>query len=234
MADGAVRAPEFPRDLVWLRPRQPRPLASFRGRFVLFDFWTFCCINCLHVLRELEDLEERYAEVLSVVGILSPKFPEEADPRKGCVPHDFLKELPISDSEGSIVTDTTMRHPRYRNVLAAGNTAAISVPKLGGIGHAEADIVGKQIALDVGQMDPERANEPLKPVVYCIGDMGDNLAFYIRSNSWFGGPDQLLKMGRIPFLLKMQYKNLFFRYRGKIPEWGLDASQFLAEKLFAT
>ncbi|MCL5799691.1 MAG: alkyl hydroperoxide reductase [Gammaproteobacteria bacterium] len=83
MTSGAVRAPEFPLDLVWLRPRKPRPLASFRGRFVLLDFWTFCCINCLHVLRELEDLEERYAEVLSVVGILSPKFPEEADPRKG-------------------------------------------------------------------------------------------------------------------------------------------------------
>lgn len=83
MASTTVRAPEFPPDLVWLRPRTPRSLASFRGRFLLLDFWTFCCINCLHVLPELTHLEERYADVLSVVGILSPKFPEEADPRKG-------------------------------------------------------------------------------------------------------------------------------------------------------
>lgn len=41
-------------------------------------------------------------------------------------------------------------------------------------------------------------------------------------------------MGRVPFPLKMQYKNLFLRYRGKIPEWGLDPSQLLAEKLFTT
>jgi DNA-binding beta-propeller fold protein YncE len=79
----ALRAPEFPPDLVWLRPRAPRTLASFRGRFLLLDFWTFCCINCLHVLPELARLEDRYGDVLSVVGILSPKFPEEADPRAG-------------------------------------------------------------------------------------------------------------------------------------------------------
>lgn len=149
------------------------------------------------------------------------------------VPHDFLKGLPISDSEGFVVTDATMRNPRYGNVFAAGDAAAITVPKLGGIGHAEAEVVGRQIALDVGRMAAAEANRPLEPVVYCIGDMGNNQAFYIRSNSWFGGPDQVLKMGHVPFLLKMQYKNLFFRKRGKIPDWGLDASQLLAEKLFA-
>ena len=28
-------------------------LSDLRGRFVLLDFWAFCCINCLHVLDEL-------------------------------------------------------------------------------------------------------------------------------------------------------------------------------------
>ena len=32
---------------------QALTLAGLRGRFVLLDFWTFCCINCLHVLDEL-------------------------------------------------------------------------------------------------------------------------------------------------------------------------------------
>jgi sulfide:quinone oxidoreductase len=31
----------------------------------------------------------------------------------------------------------------------------------------------------------------------------------------------------------MQYKNLFFKTRGKMPPWGLDAAELLAEKLFA-
>ncbi|MHB1567137.1 MAG: NAD(P)/FAD-dependent oxidoreductase [Acidiferrobacter sp.] len=149
------------------------------------------------------------------------------------VAHDFLKGLPISDSEGFVVTDVTMRNPSYPQVFAAGDAAAITVPKLGAIGHQECEIVGKQIAKDLGRMSAEEADKPLAPVVYCIGDMGHNKAFYIRSNSWFGGTEQILTMGRMPFLLKMQYKKLFFRRRGHMPGWGLDASQLLAEKVFA-
>jgi thiol-disulfide isomerase/thioredoxin len=55
-------------------------IADFRGRFVLLDFWTFCCINCLHVLDELREVEEKYADELVVVGVHSPKFEHEADP----------------------------------------------------------------------------------------------------------------------------------------------------------
>ncbi len=55
-------------------------LADFRGRFLLLDFWTYCCVNCLHVLDELRPLEERYAGELVVVGVHSPKFAHEADP----------------------------------------------------------------------------------------------------------------------------------------------------------
>ena len=44
------------------------------------DFWTFCCVNCLHVLDELRPLEERFGDVLTIVGVHSPKFEHEADP----------------------------------------------------------------------------------------------------------------------------------------------------------
>src|SRR4051812_48461258 len=37
----------------WVNTPAPHTLAEFRGRFVLLDFWTFCCINCMHVLPEL-------------------------------------------------------------------------------------------------------------------------------------------------------------------------------------
>ncbi|WP_127130325.1 NHL domain-containing thioredoxin family protein [Georgenia sp. SYP-B2076] len=55
-------------------------LADLRGKIVILDFWTFCCINCLHVLDELRELEERYRDVLVIVGVHSPKFVHEADP----------------------------------------------------------------------------------------------------------------------------------------------------------
>ena len=55
-------------------------ISDFRGRFLVLDFWTFCCVNCLHVLDEMRPLEEKYADELVVVGVHSPKFVHEADP----------------------------------------------------------------------------------------------------------------------------------------------------------
>lgn len=55
-------------------------LEDLRGKIVILDFWTFCCINCLHVLDELRPLEERFKDVLVTVGVHSPKFEHEADP----------------------------------------------------------------------------------------------------------------------------------------------------------
>src|SRR5690606_35902392 len=55
-------------------------LEALRGKIVILDFWTFCCINCLHVLDELRPLEEQYKDVLVTVGVHSPKFEHEADP----------------------------------------------------------------------------------------------------------------------------------------------------------
>ena len=52
-------------------------IESFRGRFLLLDFWTLCCVNCHHVLAELRELETTYADVLTVVGVHSPKFEHE-------------------------------------------------------------------------------------------------------------------------------------------------------------
>jgi len=55
-------------------------LADLRGKIVIIDFWTFCCVNCLHVLDELRELEEQHRDVLVIVGVHSPKFVHEADP----------------------------------------------------------------------------------------------------------------------------------------------------------
>ncbi|WP_026553458.1 NHL domain-containing thioredoxin family protein [Arthrobacter sp. H20] len=55
-------------------------LEDLRGKIVILDFWTFCCINCLHVLDELRPLEQKFSDVVVTVGVHSPKFEHEADP----------------------------------------------------------------------------------------------------------------------------------------------------------
>ena len=148
------------------------------------------------------------------------------------VAHDCLRHLPIADSMGFIRTNLLMRNPDHPEIFALGDCAAVTMPKIGGIGHQQAEIVGRQVALDMGRMEPEEANQPLQPVVFCIGDMGQGKAFYVRANTWFGGKDEVLKMGRVPYQLKISYRNLFFLTHGKIPGFGLNMAQFAAERVF--
>lgn len=75
-----VRAPELT-GRQWLNTGGREVLLSdLRGKIVLLDFWTFCCINCLHVIDELRPLEQEFADELVTVGVHSPKFEHEADP----------------------------------------------------------------------------------------------------------------------------------------------------------
>jgi thiol-disulfide isomerase/thioredoxin len=71
-----VRAPELVRG-TWFNTAAPLTLAALRGRWVLLDFWTSCCGNCLHIIDELRPLETKYHDVLTVIGVHSPKFAHE-------------------------------------------------------------------------------------------------------------------------------------------------------------
>ncbi len=72
-----MRAPEFPSELEWFNVEKPIKLADQQGKLVLLHFWTYCSINCLHVLPDLRYLQEKYADGLTIVGLLSPKFANE-------------------------------------------------------------------------------------------------------------------------------------------------------------
>jgi thiol-disulfide isomerase/thioredoxin len=81
-ATGRVRAPELRGRVGWINTDitlSLRELRELRGRVVVLDFWTFCCINCLRVIEELRLLEERFGTRLVVIGVHSPKFPQESD-----------------------------------------------------------------------------------------------------------------------------------------------------------
>ncbi|MCX4455489.1 redoxin domain-containing protein [Streptomyces sp. NBC_01340] len=75
-----VRAPELIGKGGWLNTgEQQYTLADLRGRIVVLDFWTFCCVNCLHVLDELRELEEKHRDTVVIIGVHSPKFVHEAE-----------------------------------------------------------------------------------------------------------------------------------------------------------
>src|SRR5208337_1070818 len=55
----------------------PINLAQLKGKIVLLDFWTYCCINCHHVLPTLARLEAKYKNELVIIGVHSGKFDAE-------------------------------------------------------------------------------------------------------------------------------------------------------------
>ena len=78
---GVVRAPDFDLPgLTWFNTEYPLSLDDLRGRLVIIDFWTYCCINCHHVLSVLQAVEEAFPEEVVIIGVHSPKFTAEQDP----------------------------------------------------------------------------------------------------------------------------------------------------------
>jgi sulfide:quinone oxidoreductase len=146
-------------------------------------------------------------------------------------PHDFMKGLPVVDEVGFVMTNEVMRNPDYPNVFAAGDSAAITVPKLGALGHTESKIVAEQIAKDIGKVSAEEADKPFRPAVFCIGDMGHRKGFYIHSDTWYGGKLSVLKMGHIFYGMKLAFKEMYYRTGGKIPSWSIPLSELIADTL---
>ncbi len=78
---GITRAPDFDHPgLIWFNVATPLSLGDLRGRLVILDFWTFCCVNCLHTLPTLRRIEAAHPSEVVVIGVHSPKFAHECAP----------------------------------------------------------------------------------------------------------------------------------------------------------
>lgn len=78
---GLMEAPEINRmGVTWFNVERPLSLRDLRGRLVILEFWTMCCVNCLHLLPTLRRIGERFPDEAVVIGVHSPKFAAERDP----------------------------------------------------------------------------------------------------------------------------------------------------------
>ncbi|MEG1617611.1 MAG: FAD-dependent oxidoreductase [Bacteroidales bacterium] len=145
-------------------------------------------------------------------------------------PHAFLKNMPFSDDAGFVITDTYMRNPTYKNIFAVGDCAALTVPKLGAIGDAQARVAAARIAADLGIV-PEKECAEFKPMVICWGTMGDDKAFYLHSNIFYGGDVGYLKTGHLYYMMKMAFRTAYFETGGTPPPWGLPMAEWVGDKM---
>lgn len=75
--EGQFAPPEFPADLDWINTENPLTMQGLIGKIIIFDFWTYGCINCIHMIPVLAQIEEKYAEEVVVIGVHSAKFDNE-------------------------------------------------------------------------------------------------------------------------------------------------------------
>lgn len=97
-------APELEGGTDWFNTPKPIKLKDLRGKLVLLDFWTLCCINCIHTLPDLAKLEAKYPNELVVIGVHSPKFDNEkssASIRKALARYEVRHPV-VNDAERKI------------------------------------------------------------------------------------------------------------------------------------
>jgi len=99
---GKTNAPEFPPGLDWINTDAPIRLKDLRGKIVLLDFWTYCCINCMHIIPDLKRLEAKYADEIVVIGVHSAKFLNEKNTAS------ILQAVMRYEIEHPVVNDASM------------------------------------------------------------------------------------------------------------------------------
>lgn len=76
-------------------------LEDLKGKVVLLDFWTFCCVNCIRVLPDLAMLERVFSDELVVIGVHSAKFPHEKESKaiKDAIARHKMAHIVINDKD---------------------------------------------------------------------------------------------------------------------------------------
>ncbi|KAL6263841.1 hypothetical protein P5V15_003923 [Pogonomyrmex californicus] len=104
--NSGTEALDFPKGLEWFNVSEGLSLAHhLKGKIVLLDFFTYCCINCMHVLAELEEVEKKVSmeDGLVVIGIHSAKFTNERNSK------NILSAVQRYNIMHPVVNDVTLR-----------------------------------------------------------------------------------------------------------------------------
>lgn len=172
-----MKAPELEGGVAWLNTAAPLHLSDLRGKFVLLDFWTFCCINCIHTLPDLARLEKKYANQLVVVGVHSAKFDNEKDTAS------IRKAILRYEISHPVVNDANMKIWRTYGVNSWPTLVLIDpegnyVGSVAGEGHYEQIDRALTTLLEIHRKKKTLNEKPLRFELARFQEKGDSLLFF--------------------------------------------------------
>src|SRR5262249_6532145 len=179
--DRGLKAPELDGGVAWLNTAGPIKMKDLKGKIVLLDFWTFCCINCIHVLPDLAKLEKKYEKELVVIGVHSAKFPKEKDTeaiRKAVLRYE-IKHPVINDANMKVWKNfqnaTDGRHP-------SGWPTLILIDPEGNFAFMESgEGLYEELDQEIARLiKKHKANKTLndKPMKFQLASDGDSPLFF--------------------------------------------------------
>jgi thiol-disulfide isomerase/thioredoxin len=156
--------PGFDGASAWINVDHPLAKPELRGRVVIIDFWTSCCINCLQTLPVLHAIEDRFrGRAVTVVGVHSPKFDEEKEAGRL---RDVVRDNRI---EHPIAVDGSMAIWRAWGIESWPTVLVLDVDGRavwGAAGEPDVEELSRVVAsaLDEGRLAGKLARGPLRGV----------------------------------------------------------------------
>ncbi|KAF8786346.1 NHL repeat-containing protein 2 [Argiope bruennichi] len=102
----SLKIDNFKEDFDWLNSKPLSLDKELKNKFLILDFFTYCCINCEHALPFIQQVEEDFREntEIVVIGVHSPKFLNEKDLNsvKNAVLRNKIKHPVINDPENHL------------------------------------------------------------------------------------------------------------------------------------
>lgn len=172
-----MKAPEFPDKMDWLNTAGPIKLADLKGKIVLLDFWTLCCINCIHILPDLAKLEKKYEKELVVIGVHSAKFENEKDTksiRKAVLRYEIAHPV-VNDADHKIWDSFDVSSwPTYAVIDAEGNFVGVTS------GEGQLELLDKVIGKLVAEAKDKKVlnDKPMRFDLIRYREAGDTPLFF--------------------------------------------------------
>ncbi|AFH47884.1 Sulfide:quinone oxidoreductase SqrE [Ignavibacterium album JCM 16511] len=125
----------------------------------------------------------------------------------------MIKNSDLGDKMGFILTDDQMRHTKYKNIFAVGDTNVKAMPKLGHIAIMQAHIAASAF---IKELTGKGEVPQFSPEVFCIMNQGEK-AILILSNYLFGGNVDLTFKGSIAHMMKWSFDEYYYFTKGHMP-----------------